>query len=582
MADDLREQIRRYERALIEVLDHVAPAVRDVVLGRLRMGELTFLDLQNGGKFLPLSQVWKRSVRFDPAFVNFQRNLGRHWLRTHMSGRCSSETLSAFFGHSDLGTEPWVVGSCLDPLMYRADLRRILPDLLRNVGWEPVGADSSAADYLDTVTHSLDAMIDPDIHSGTRGCKRASRSPFHKVVLGHKTAVPNGLDQLKYAFVWQSQQDDKWQLGQILASAIVNGALLDRAFWDSWLEQIPFSKKWDDRIWVTMTHQVPRTGRIITKRWFADPVTAKLIEAWREKRKVNGVVATPQQDANSVLSHFLDLRCDRVSIDTFHSWAEWRWRLRLPPLLLNHALGATPSVTMSEDDWSQFVGKKRTLRWVFHSSKSRHAGAKKNQERWNADFKRNYPVKSRIFTFSGHLRRTGGITSAMEKRLCAEGMLSKPTYVSQGHTLLDLWCAHRLTQNRGNAFSQGYAPSTVRYRLAAILECLFPGNAGNGEFRIDKETLKSAMLDAYDRYQDVPTRKELRKASQDLAGYLSEMDGGAPSSGGADSLLESLGRLDSDTTDLPDAVSANLISEEKFQDLIIACGSSNVTRRFSL
>jgi hypothetical protein len=64
-----------------------------------------------------------------------RRNSGRHWLRAKLSGRCSAETLAAFFGHWRSGVESWSVTSALDPLRYRADLQRGFDGLLESVGW---------------------------------------------------------------------------------------------------------------------------------------------------------------------------------------------------------------------------------------------------------------------------------------------------------------------------------------------------------------------------------------------------------------------------------------------------------------
>lgn len=64
-----------------------------------------------------------------------RENAGRHWLRSKLSGRCSAETLGAYFGHWQQGVDPWGATSSLDPLSYRADLERCLDTLLRDAGW---------------------------------------------------------------------------------------------------------------------------------------------------------------------------------------------------------------------------------------------------------------------------------------------------------------------------------------------------------------------------------------------------------------------------------------------------------------
>jgi len=64
-----------------------------------------------------------------------RHNFARHLLRTELLGQCSSETLHAFMGHWNTGTEPWGTASGFDPMAYRADLERALPPLLEQTGW---------------------------------------------------------------------------------------------------------------------------------------------------------------------------------------------------------------------------------------------------------------------------------------------------------------------------------------------------------------------------------------------------------------------------------------------------------------
>ena len=70
-----------------------------------------------------------------------KENFARHYVRTHLLGRCSSETLQAFLGHWNSGSEPFGIGSGFDPLLYRADLERSLPPLLDQAGWVTQASD---------------------------------------------------------------------------------------------------------------------------------------------------------------------------------------------------------------------------------------------------------------------------------------------------------------------------------------------------------------------------------------------------------------------------------------------------------
>lgn len=69
-----------------------------------------------------------------------RENAGRHWLRAKLTGRCSAETLGAFFGHWHHGVEPWGLTSSLDPLAYRADLERSLDPIMSEAGWRAMAS----------------------------------------------------------------------------------------------------------------------------------------------------------------------------------------------------------------------------------------------------------------------------------------------------------------------------------------------------------------------------------------------------------------------------------------------------------
>ena len=67
----------------------------------------------------------------------YPSNFARHFVRSALIGRISSETLHAFFGHWHQGTEPWNKTAGLDPLAYRAELKRAITALCECCGLEP-------------------------------------------------------------------------------------------------------------------------------------------------------------------------------------------------------------------------------------------------------------------------------------------------------------------------------------------------------------------------------------------------------------------------------------------------------------
>ncbi len=67
----------------------------------------------------------------------YPANFARHFVRSELVGKVSSETLHAFFGHWHQGTEPWSEYAGLDPLAYRAELRTAITLLCAKCGLEP-------------------------------------------------------------------------------------------------------------------------------------------------------------------------------------------------------------------------------------------------------------------------------------------------------------------------------------------------------------------------------------------------------------------------------------------------------------
>lgn len=77
--------------------------------------------------------------------IDFTTNFGRHFIRSKLLRRCSSETLQAFMGHWHRGTEPWGAASGLDPLFYRQDISGQLTEVLAEHGWEAQAGKFRAA-----------------------------------------------------------------------------------------------------------------------------------------------------------------------------------------------------------------------------------------------------------------------------------------------------------------------------------------------------------------------------------------------------------------------------------------------------
>jgi hypothetical protein len=132
-------QMRAYEEHLRSLRYHLDENAFSEVEAQLATGRLPLFTFAHGKTtHLSIKRVWKWiNEQFDTTSGDFyfHENSGRHWLRSELEGMCASETLNAFFGHSQSGTDPWSLGSCLDPLIYRADLETRLDGLLKRANW---------------------------------------------------------------------------------------------------------------------------------------------------------------------------------------------------------------------------------------------------------------------------------------------------------------------------------------------------------------------------------------------------------------------------------------------------------------
>jgi hypothetical protein len=142
ICDTALVQLQRYEEHLdlleAVVSDPAACAIRSIRAGR----ELALFDLQDGrvaGR--SVAEAVKDAMR-EGALA---KNAGRHWLRGKLVGRCSTETLHAFYGHGPVEDGSWDDTSALDPATYRADLARVLDPVLTNIGWLPQSAGALSA-----------------------------------------------------------------------------------------------------------------------------------------------------------------------------------------------------------------------------------------------------------------------------------------------------------------------------------------------------------------------------------------------------------------------------------------------------
>lgn len=130
VVEDCREQLRLYRAHLAHLAQRV-PALEPI----LKAGPDPFY-LSSNLQPRPVTRSGLRTALAETGWP-YPLNAGRHFLRSSLAGKVSTETLHALLGHWHIGTEAWGAASALDPLAYRAELMAELEPLIRNMGWLP-------------------------------------------------------------------------------------------------------------------------------------------------------------------------------------------------------------------------------------------------------------------------------------------------------------------------------------------------------------------------------------------------------------------------------------------------------------
>lgn len=160
-----------------------------------------------------------------------------------------------------------------------------------------------------------------------------------------------------------AEEDEAENYGQLLASAIYNGALLNRKIWNAWLAALHDGVRFKhETLWIELTLRESEAPEIAPEnrrtRWFADPITQMLILRWRSCDCSNSAKDRPE--ATVCLNAFLR-SCGQSGVEqsdlsqSFLASAELRWRLRMPGLLVDYARGAGPSISVNSARWSRLV-----------------------------------------------------------------------------------------------------------------------------------------------------------------------------------------------------------------------------------
>ena len=129
VSEDCQEQLRRYQAHLATMRERypdLAPPDED---------GSPYLISDDGSLEVLDRRLLRRAMSAEG--WAYPVNFARHFVRSELVGKVSSETLHAFFGHWHQGTEPWSEYAGLDPLAYRAELQNAIALLCAKCGLEP-------------------------------------------------------------------------------------------------------------------------------------------------------------------------------------------------------------------------------------------------------------------------------------------------------------------------------------------------------------------------------------------------------------------------------------------------------------
>jgi integrase len=516
--DAVQAQIRAYEseigtRMYLETDD----AARDLWDNALK-GRLTFPHGRSGAVATKLQAVISAAIESTKPPSRVPVNVGRHWLRTKLSGRCASITVDAFLGHWHEGAEPWAHGSCLDPIAYRADLERSLSGELSKLGFECVESlrTNIMADERPALTLNLDrrrAGHATNSFCSLLTCLESDKGvgPTPSEIRAELTTFPGLISA-----------------GKLVASAVFNGAFLRFESLDSLLTGMSRYLEGHSTHWITTrqpAHEAGGTSKV--RRWIADETTRRHIVAWRMAGKPgaeNGALPALRQWLTETFGEY-------VSTENFFELATAYWSFRLPPLLLDHALGEVPCTQLSEASWTRTVGgryfREKGLKYdntAFLPAidlETRNA-----QSRVLHTFRRSNRLSGEreIFDLVEYRRRAGEISDAGVKNLCAElleerrSYLRKKGWLSPGKDKLLAWCVQRLTFRKSLGGLRGLKPITVKLGLAVAVHEIFGPIVTKGDFDFDRAQLRAAATDALSK---TSVKRLVRSTFRDLDRFLS-------------------------------------------------------------
>lgn len=500
LAPSVQEHLVAYEAHLREMIRQLPPRAAFQVKKTRENAphELVLFDMTpDAVRFLKPHEVLDRLKGYG---WSLPRNAGRHWLRSKLLGKCSSETLQAFFGHWQIGTHPWLGSSCLDPQLYRADLKRALPAVLSEVDWVPLEIAGSCSSRLESLRPI----------PFTRKAKPST--PFRKT-LGLEVRLPVSLGNADKFTAKHGSPDPEFRMGQLIFSAVLNGGLLNQADWPAFISGVQQYEPQNEWAHVEL-HDPMGTGAKPARRWFPDPVTRPLLDHWHNSPPwaLSGDETDPIRCLNAFFGYKQVGGHVRHAVDDLLQFAEAKWSLRLPPLLLSYAQGAVRSASVPEVSWARLLQRpRRPVQFVGTPPKANYFDQLRSilpQEHAALSGPWNDYREGRI-----NLLRAKRLAAARIRRLHAAGFAGPRATLAK-------WCIALLLARRKRPWRTGYALTTLQDYLSRIAFELYPEDLKSPDVKITHADLERRLKSARSRIENESDCKKLENAARLLALFL--------------------------------------------------------------
>lgn len=293
------------------------------------------------------------------------------------------------------------------------------------------------------------------------------RAPFFRLNVGKAGAMPSTLYALSERIAARKDMPVEERLGQMLASAVFHGALLDQRWWGRWLEAaIRHAPLLGDLLWLDLQPLDPEGDGPTSqsRRWFADPITRLLLAHWHRDKLQAG-----EFDVVDCLNAFLGGK-EAETRDILLEHATNHWQLRMPPALVAHARGELGAVPVSPNDWRRLMNLSfEQAAGPFRRCIPKRAGEPQEDapQRFDAELARmvsraNWDIQK------GRKSELDAKKQAAEQ---ADVFAARQPASSVLHTLAQ-WVSFTLTRDRGK-LQAGIKPSTVGSYLYYLTAELF-------------------------------------------------------------------------------------------------------------